>query len=121
MEKVIKQLPISKKALEFRLYIIRERIRECEEGIPEEYWCDDCKRLLKKMESLVCKSQRVVEQLSNPSWYGPATPTFKYICSSCGYTWVNNEHLWPPLGVVEGLDKMLRCGKCDGPINEIKI
>jgi len=119
MEKVIEQLPIGKKTLAVRLRILGSHIQKCEEGIPKEYWCDDCKRLLKKIESLVCKSQRVVKQSSSPFW--SSTPTFKYICSSCGYTWVNNEHLWPPLGVVEGLDKMLRCGKCDGPINEIKI
>lgn len=140
MEKVLKgQLPISKKVLILRIFNIQERIDKCEEGIPSKFWCDNCKRLTKKIESLKTKmkdielkiSQSQVHSLQEEALkvgnylgdggFSPSTPTFKYICSSCGYTCVNKEHLWPPLGIYLDSNKKLQCCICDGPINEIGV
>lgn len=133
MEKVIRHLPISKNALWFRIWIIEEKIDHCEQGIPPEFWCNDCKQLLAKIDNLRARIKDidltgrtppgVYTDLGNylgDGGFSSPTPTFKYVCSSCGYTCVNKEHLWPPMGMLENVDKKLQCSLCGGKIKEIK-
>lgn len=124
-EKILNKLP-SINTLRMRIYIIEEKIEKCEGEIPVEFWCDDCKRLLQKIESLEEKKKIIEEEnlaykegtyLSNGGF--TSTPTYKYRCSCCGRFWVNTEHLWPPLGTYLDPDKKARCNKCDGFVDVI--
>ena len=131
MEKV-KHLPISRKALEFRLHVIRKRIQECEGGIPSKFWCDDCKRLMKKMQSLITKMEDIEQfygrtppgvyanlgnYLGDRSFSIPS-PTFKYRCLRCGRTWAEGKCL----GIYRDLSGNVdRCVECNGIVDEIKI
>ena len=121
-EKILNKLP-SINALRTRIYIIKDKIKECEREIPEEFWCNDCKRLLQKIESLEEKKKIIKEDLFYKAYGGTyattSTATYKYRCSRCGRFWVNIEHLWPPLGTYLDPDKKARCNKCDGFVDVI--
>jgi len=94
------------KALDKRIAFLKDKIKECEGEIPEEFWCDNCKRLKKKIENILEKVTEITlqklkeleESMENDfHTFSPPTPTFQYRCSQCGFTFIN-EHLWPPLG-----------------------
>ncbi|MCK4359184.1 MAG: hypothetical protein KAW92_10680 [Candidatus Cloacimonetes bacterium] len=129
--KILSKLP-STEALRMRIDFLKDKIRKCEGEIPVEFWCDDCKRLLQKIENLEEKKKIIEEEslaykeafktgthLGDGSFTSP-TPTFKYRCSHCGRVFVNDEHLWPPLGVSIDSDKKLRCYYCSSIVEEIK-
>lgn len=126
--KILSKLP-SMNALLTRTRIISGKIDACEGGIPEEFWCDNCKRLLKKIESLKQKIEDIIDE-ENSAYkvsegvgidsYTSPTPTYRYKCTCCDRVFVNDKHLWPPLGTYIVVGKIIRCAVCDGVVCEIK-
>lgn len=143
--KILSKLP-SINALLTRMHIIIGKIEVCEGEIPEEFWCDNCKRLLQKIESLEQKIEDAeLEALKSETYeemnkaesrvdqgrvdhygsslyqaYSQPTPTYKYKCLHCGRFFVNDKHLWPPLGTYISPGEEIRCSSCDGIVEEIK-
>lgn len=126
--KILSKLP-SVNALLTRMHIIIGKIEACEGEIPEEFWCDSCKRLLQKIESLEQKIEDAEAELKvdqggvdhyGSSLYSRPTLTYKYRCRRCGRFFINDEKLWPPLGTYIVAGEMIRCAKCNGIVEEMK-
>lgn len=131
-KKILNKLP-NTKALDKCINFLKGKIRECEGEIPEEFWCNNCKRLKKKVENILEKVVEIgfqklkkledeVENKINDFHFLASTPTFKYKCSSCGYIFDNSkQRLWPPSGVRRDLDGTYLCSFCGGIVEEIKF
>lgn len=106
MEKTKLLFSISDETLLRRIEILKEQIKECEEEILYNFWCNSCKEKMKKVKSLLRKMHdretiysgghldlntlqeairqiKQVDPFSNPT----ATAFLKYKCLKCGFTY----------------------------------
>lgn len=89
-----KEIKLGLLTIQNRLDYLQQQIIECEDGIPENLWCEKCKELIKKVNRLRLLPIRVWRQRQDYINYQTPTidrPLFsnppEYICSDCYQTY----------------------------------